>query len=113
MTTPVIETAYLGRDNSIDLLLKADGVAVDLSSVTRMVLVVAGSTLVSSTNVDGDPILWSKSGYDTGEVRLFLKDESLSTGRNTAQLVVFDPTNTDGIVWGSFVIVVNAETIIT
>lgn len=108
----LVERAYLGRDNSIDLLLKADDVAVDLSSVTRMVLVVDSTTIISSTNQAADPILWNQVGYETGECRLFLKDQTLTTGRNTAQLVVYDPTNTDGVVWGSVVLLVHAETVI-
>ena len=34
----VRETIYLGKDNAIDLILQADGAAVNLSSVTRMIL---------------------------------------------------------------------------
>ncbi len=109
----MIEVAYLGRDNSIDLLLKADGSAVDLSSVTRMVLVVSATTQVSSTNQASDPIRWDQVGYDAGEIRLFLKDQDLTSGKNTAQLIVYDPTNTDGVVWGSFVIKVHPEIVIT
>lgn len=108
----MIEIVYLGRDNSIDLLLNADGVAVNLSSVTKMVLVVDGSTQISSTNLGDDPIRWNQVGYDTGEVRLFLKDELITSGRHSSQLIVYDPTNTDGVVWGSFQVDVYAETII-
>jgi hypothetical protein len=31
-----IETVYLGHDNSIELILKSDGVAVDLAAITDM-----------------------------------------------------------------------------
>lgn len=32
------ETIYLDKNNAIDLVLQADGAAVNLSSVTRMIL---------------------------------------------------------------------------
>ena len=35
----ILEIVYKGRDNSNDLILKADGIAVDLSSVTKIELV--------------------------------------------------------------------------
>jgi hypothetical protein len=37
-------------------------------------------------------------GYDTGEIRIF-PSTAMSTGRYTAKLVIFDPSNTAGVVW--------------
>lgn len=65
------EVVYLGHDNSIDRILKSDGVAVALTSVTRMTLTME-TKLVDSDNGATDPIRWSKEGYATGEVRFFL-----------------------------------------
>jgi hypothetical protein len=95
MTTEVV---YLGRDNTVDLLLKADGSAQDLSGVTRMVLVV-GETEIDS-DLSPDAFDWDTG--TTGKVVLALGDESLSEGTYTAWLVVYDASNPDGIVWGSF-----------
>ena len=96
------EIVYLGHDNTVDLLLKADGEAVDLSSVTRMTLDVDGTTIDS--DVSGDAFDWDTG--TTGKVVLALGDEELSNGRYTARLVVYDPSNEDGIVWGDFKLVV-------
>ena len=99
MTT---EVTYLGHDNTIDLLLKADGIAHDLSSVTRMTLEVDSVTVDSAI---------STSAFDwatgtTGKLILILGDESLIAGEYRATLTVYDSTNTDGIVWGSFKLIV-------
>lgn len=102
------EIAYLGHDNSIDLVLKADGAAVDLTSVTRMTLSL-GSVLIDSDNGSTDPIRWTKSDYVTGEVRLFLGGISAPPNTYDAWLVVYDPSNVDGIVWGSIKIMIVAE----
>lgn len=102
------EIVYLGHDNSIDLILKADDAAVDLASVTDMSLTL-GTTLIESDNGDSDPIRWAKVGYDTGEIRLFLGGETITAGNYQAPLVVYDPTNVDGVVWGLIPIVVYAE----
>jgi hypothetical protein len=94
------EHVYLDHDNTIDLILKADGVAVSLASVTKISLAV-GSVLIESTNQAADPIQWAKSGYATGEVRIAIGGVSgLVAGvRYDAPLIVYDSTNDDGIVW--------------
>lgn len=101
MSTPSTEIVYLGHDNSVDLLLKADGVAVDLAAVTAATITV-GDVTISSDNEDTDPIRWAKSGYTTGEIRLFLGVESIvaSTTVYPAYLVIYDAENPNGIVWG-------------
>lgn len=96
MTTEIV---YLGHDNSIDLILKADGTAVDLSSVTQMTVTLGGTTITSAGG-DTDPIRWAKSGYDTGEVRLYLGGQTIPAGSYRAVLVVYDSVNLNGIVWG-------------
>jgi len=100
---------YLGHDNALDYILKADGVAVDLSSVTRMTLTL-GSVLIDSDNGDSDPVRWAKSGYATGQFRLVLGGQTLTAGHyQNAWLVVYDPTNTGGVVFGSIPIFVIDE----
>jgi hypothetical protein len=95
-----IEVVYLGHDNSIDIILKADGTAVDLSGVTQMTLTV-GDVLVSSTNQAADPILWNQAGYATGEVHLILGAEAIeATDKTRCPLVVYDAAHTEGIMWG-------------
>ena len=101
------EIVYLERDNRIDLLLKANEVAVDLTSVTRIDLV-AGTSTITSANQSGDPIRWAQSGYAAGEVRLTLGGEDLDASPNpyAAHLIVYDASNPGGIVWGSLRILV-------
>ena len=96
------ERTYAGHDNTIDLLLKADGSAVDLSSVTRMTLEVAGSTIDSE--VSGSAFDWDTG--TTGKVILTLGAESLTEGTWQATLTVYDPDNENGIVWGTFNLIV-------
>ena len=102
------EIVYLAHDNWIDVILKADGVAVALTSVTRMTLTF-GTKLIDSDNGDTDPIRWIKAGYATGEVRLFLGAEAIAAGSYAAPLVVYDATNVEGIVWGLIPITVTAD----
>jgi hypothetical protein len=95
-----IEQVYNGHDGTIDLILKEDGVAVSLASVTKITLSV-GATLVSSTNQASDPIRWNQGGYDTGEIRMTLGDQGLSQGDAIGWLTVYTAGWTDGIVWGT------------
>lgn len=102
------EIVYLGHDNTIDLLLKADGAAVNLDGANRMTLSF-DSLLIDSDNGDLDPIRWAKAGYATGEVRIILGDQAIPAGSYRAPLVVYDPSNSDGIVWGRIVIQIEGE----
>jgi hypothetical protein len=100
---------YLGHDNALDYILKADGVAVDLASVTRMTLTL-GTTLIDSDNGEADPIRWIKNGYVTGQFRLVLGGQTITPGHyQNAWLVVYDPTNVAGVVFGSIPVFVIAE----
>ena len=99
MTT---EYVYDGHDKTIDLLLKADGVAVDLSEVSRMTLEVGSATIDS--DVSGSAFDWD-TGV-TGKIILALGGEGLTAGAHRATLIVYDPLNTNGIVWGTFKLIV-------
>jgi hypothetical protein len=109
-TQPLTEIVYLGHDNSIDLLLKADDVAQSLASVTRATITI-GEVTIDSDNGETDPIRWAKSGYDTGEIRLFLGGQTLVEAAQpyTSYLVIYDADHPEGIVWGYVLIRVKAE----
>lgn len=102
------EIVWLGHDNSINLLLKEDGVAKDLSDVTKMSVTVNGTKVLSTDKAAG-LIRWDQPSYATGECRLFLGDSSLSVGRWSCPLIVYDATATDGFVWGMVPVEVKAE----
>lgn len=105
MTTEII---WLGHDNTIDLLLKADGVAQDLASVTK-ITATFGSTMITSEDHAAGAILWNNDGYDTGEIRLDLGDQSIDPGGYGVPIVVYDPSNTEGIVWGTIHVAARVE----
>ena len=96
----VTERVYNDRDNLVDLLLKADGSAYDLSSVTKIVLIVGGTT-VTDTGSTAWPIKWTGLGT-TGKVSMKLGDQSFTAGNYMAEVYVYDATNTNGIFWGKF-----------
>jgi len=96
-----IEIVHLGRDNSIDFTLYADSTVQDLTGVTRISLRI-GDEVLTSTDASGGDIRWSGVGYGTGEVRIFAgasTSVSLSTGRFTGSLVVYDGSNPNGVLW--------------
>ncbi len=95
------EIVWIGRDNSIDLILKADGTAIALAAATR-ITAGFGATLIDSDNGDTDPIRWAKVGYETGEIRLFLGalETPLTAGVYKVPITVYEPANPHGIFWG-------------
>jgi hypothetical protein len=102
------EIVWLGHDNSVNRVLKSEGIAVALTSVTRMTLSF-GSVLVDSDNGDADPIRWIKSDYAVGEIRMFLGGQTIAAGSYQSPLVVYDATNVNGVVWGMIPIMVMAD----
>ena len=104
------ETVYLGRDNSIDLILQANGAVADLSPVTRIDLKIK-TTTISSTDPAAGPVKWCQPGYATGEIRLFLGNVAGLTAAKTSvpcYIVVYDPLNPDGIVWGQIPLLIQS-----
>ena len=96
------ETIWVGRDNTIELILKANNVAQALSSVTHMELVVSGVTYSSVTPGYFD---WqnrvSTSGTTTGWASLsFGGATNLTPGTYDCELIIYDAGNLQGIVWG-------------
>lgn len=92
------ETVYLGYENSIDLSFVTDGVATDLSDITRMTVEFGDDTVDSDTSPDAFD--WS----DTADGKMYLSFgyESIEVGSYDALVTVYDAVNTDGIVWDSF-----------
>lgn len=99
----LIENTFNGRNNTIDLLLKADGAAVDLSDVTRMTLTVGSTTLDSATH----PAYfdWVHTPAVTGKLVLALGAAGLTAGEyQRATLVVYSADNVSGVRWPDFII---------
>ena len=105
MTTEIV---WLGHDNTIDLLLKADDVAQDLSAVTK-ITASFGSTLVTSTDKAAGLITWDQAGYDIGEIRMDIGGETITPGGYDVPIIVYDTSNTDGVVWGEVSTLVKAD----
>jgi len=99
------ELIWLGKDNAIGLLLYTTTGAQDLSAVTEMRLALQGTTvIIVSTDSTAGKIKWGESSYQTGEIRIIAGDSSvLSTSmagkKYKASLIVFDPSNSSGLVW--------------
>jgi hypothetical protein len=96
------EYIFNGHDNSNEIILKSDGLAIDLSNVTAMTITF-GDLTISSMNGDEDPIRWDKAGYAQGEVRFFLGHSGISEGSHHAPLVVYSEAFPEGYVWGNIV----------
>ena len=102
------EAIYLGRTNTIDWQLQSEKVAVDLLSVTRMVVTLSGVELDSATlggNGVGNAFHWTGNIPDEGVANLFLKlgiaaaAANVPPGRSSMRLTVYDPDNPEGLVW--------------
>jgi hypothetical protein len=95
------ELIWLGRDNSIDLKLYSNSSAVDLAAVTEMRLAFKNSTVIITSTANTTGIIrWGSTSWATGEIRIIAGGSTaLTPGRYTGTLVVFDPSNSSGLVW--------------
>lgn len=97
----MIETVYKLRDNPNTVTFSEDGVLIDFSAATRMVLSFEGSVVVADTGVDATLIDWSAG---SGVVEFNINGIDIEAGSELfATLVVYDPLHVDGqvIVSGS------------
>ena len=92
------EVVYLGRDNTVDLQLLANGVPIDLDAVTKFELkdVLCGWDTIDSTT---SPTAFDKT-KGNGTLVLNLGDEGISPGDQSAWLILYDVLHDDGVVWG-------------
>lgn len=94
------EVVYSGRDNTIDLELRADGAPVDeLTAVTRMVIYLHadGNVITLDSNASPGAFMWGASAI----AKFALGGEGVAPGYYFARLVVYDPDNINGIEWGN------------
>ena len=103
MSTTDAQVAYLDHDNTIEMVLKSDGLAVDLTPVSRMVLSSAGQVIADS-DLNAGVFDWSAG---SGNLVIALGGLSLPLHREykNSRLVVYDPTNINGIVWADDVLI--------
>ncbi len=99
------EDIDIDRDNIITIQLLKDDIAQSLISVTKITAKIVTSTQdieVSCETSTEWPIKWSGLST-TGEVQLKLGPELPSLSSKGAKLwvIVYDPSNINGIVWDS------------
>ncbi len=96
------EKIFNGHDNTIELELREENAAVDLSSITRIAVKLSGpaSAVIDSDAAGTGVVDWSDGA---GKLILRLGEQNIAPGRYTATVVVYDAgAYDDGLVWGSF-----------
>ena len=93
------EIVYLGHNNTVDLTITLAGKAIPIIALTKVELVRkdCGSVLASSVDHPGW-FDWATRGAQ-GILTLRLKDMDIPAGTYSFWLKLYDPVNTDGLVW--------------
>lgn len=89
------EIVWLGRDNPVHLQLQSDGASIDHTAITRLVVVLGGTSLDSQTN---------PSWFDFSNIeRVILKfgQSGVAAGAYRARLIVYDDAHPNGQTWGA------------
>lgn len=106
------EKIYLDRDNAIKLGLTADGVPIDASTLTRVVVKLtndAGTVLTFDSDIDASVFDFltetaQVSDKVTGILSIKLQDAGsppAAANDYTLDLIIYDAANTSGIHWDS------------
>ena len=96
----VTETVFIGRDNVIDIQLYDDSVVrgvmdkTSLANATRVEIIIDDGAKYNSEE-NADIISYSYDGIVNLKLGKHFKEENIYN----AQIVVFDPSNLDGILW--------------
>jgi len=108
----ITEVFYAGRDNTIDVQLRADGVAIEMDDVTKVRLVMS-ATLTISSDTDTDVFDWDnhKQAIQASDRRMIIdlnekSDDPVTEGTYNSYLIIYDATNPNGIRWDDIKIVV-------
>ena len=89
------KSVFKGTDTVLSILVKQDGVPLDFSSETRMVLSFYGTDVVADSSVSASLIDWFSG--QTGEIRFNLNGLDIPHGKSHwATLRVYDPVHPDG-----------------
>ena len=106
------EKIYLNRDNSIKLGLTADGAVIDARILTRVIMKLTnenGTVITFDSNTDVNAFDFTSeeaqvSDTTTGILSIKLQDAVTPPAAGddyTADLILFDSDNTNGIHWDS------------
>ena len=92
----IVETLFVGRNNSFSLQLFRASEAIDLMFISRYEL------YLSNGRVFNDPDLFTEKLKGIVEINIgnLLTEDDLGT--HVAYLVTFDPVNSDGVRWPNF-----------
>jgi hypothetical protein len=85
--------AWLNRDNTIDIALYDDGVLINHSLVTRILLVFDTVTIDSSAS----PAMFT---FAADKIVFKPTAATLAEGTYEVRIITYDISNTNGIVWG-------------
>lgn len=95
-------TIWKNRDNKASIELDADGVAQDISALTRATLTVGALTLDSAKH--SNVFDWTTAG-SSGQLDITAGHvNGLQTGQFKGVLTIYDGTYTRGLVWDSLMV---------
>ena len=99
------EAIYISRDNAFGFALTEDGdVQTDLSFITRVILTVDGDGYDSDV-LGSSKIWWTDTETVSGvtaevlQFKLGAESEIVAGAYYDCRLVIYDATNTNGVVW--------------
>lgn len=103
------QIVWIGGDNTLDFILKEDGVAVALDNITKIELdfdTDSSGNIISDTTANAYPIKWAfdSSEQEDGKISIQIGSESdlpaTPEQYYKAQVWLYDSVNTNGICWG-------------
>ena len=89
------EAVYNNFDNKVTLTFTDDGVVEDVSTASKIEVIIGGTTI----DTIADSGAFDLANSNVGIVRLDFGSKAITAGAYSVRIVVYDIVNTNGIVW--------------
>ena len=89
------ESVFLGKDNTVNVVLSNNGVPIDHTTITRATISLDSTGTVIDSSITPGVFIFT----DATKLIMKLGLAALPAGRYWATLTVWLPGNTDGLVW--------------
>ena len=89
------EAVYNNSDNKVTLTFTDDGAAIDVSTASKIEVIIGGTTI----DTIADSGAFDLSNSNVGVVKLDFGAKGITSGAYSVRIVVYDIVNTNGIVW--------------
>lgn len=102
--------AFISRDNTLDFQFNSNELSINHASITKVELIFTREDVAQADVLISSAINTGYMTLDSEKMTLLIPDNSLITAGNyQVQAIVYDSSNTNGIIWGDPIFITAKE----